>query len=44
MYSFHNGDDIAKLPIDRNKISTPSKKIEKETLEARLSLRYGRSL
>ena len=44
MYSIHNRDDLEKLKkIAKNKIFTPQRKIKRETWEARLSLRYGRS-
>ena len=44
MYSIHNRDDLEKLKKNtRNKIFTTQRKNKRETREARLSLRYGRS-
>ena len=44
MYSIHNRDDLEKLKkLQKTKSSLHKKKIKRETWEARLSLRYGRS-
>ena len=43
MYSIHNRGDLEKLKKCKKKISTPPRKIERESWEARLFLRYGRS-
>ena len=43
MYSIHNRDDLENLKKLQKTKSSLHKEIKRETWEARLSLRYGRS-